>query len=298
MSLEARLYCRKTGNDIYTLPANTTHILQPYDVGVARPFNHYLAEGIAKIRLGQPDMAGRSIDTTNIMKAVRYAVGKVTAITFNPSTAENESTVISAFRKAGLHPWNPSVVDPSMYAPAADFDSRVTSKRPAPTPEMVLAAVDKHTVTIEAGDVDKLLEKAVAATKRAHCVPEMTLLTGDECVIKAAQLALSRAAAADALEERKKERTAKIEARKVEKAADDAARELRKAEKAAVAKRKLEASAAPRNVRARTLAVESPSGTGGEPVRVPAVVRAPGKRAVVATPKARRGVTGKKIGII
>lgn len=154
-----------------------------------------------------------------------------------------------------------------------------------------LALVEKHLLPMAAGDATKLLEKAVTAVKRQHSVPECTLLTGDEHVARVAQVALDKIAAQEAVEERKKDRVAKREVREADQAAATAARLLRRAAAAAAkisgVKRKRGASAAPRNVQPRKDTIAPVTLAGGKGKGGRAVVRAPGKRAVVASLKTR-----------
>lgn len=291
VSLEALEYCRKSGNDIYTLPANSTHCTQPYDVGVARPFNHWLADGMAKIRLGSREIPGESPAAANVMRAVKYAVSKVTEKRFNPISSVWECTIKSAFRKSGLYPFNRAAVAEVLYRPAEDFGANVTAKRPRLSDEQKLQAGRPHFLSMASGDATKLLEKAVATVKRQHSVPECTLLTGDEHVLRVAQAALDKVAAAEAVVDRKKDREAKREVRDAEKAAAAAARVARKAAAAAAnvgkPKRKREASEAPRKVRPRLTEPVQPPATGSGAPEGRTVVRALGKRAVVASLKAR-----------
>ena len=75
---------------IYTFPSHLTHILQPLDVGIFQPYKHWHREAVLR--------AIRDMDITYDLQSFMRDLTHIREQTFK------ESTIISAFQKAGIWP--------------------------------------------------------------------------------------------------------------------------------------------------------------------------------------------------
>ncbi|KAM4067425.1 DDE superfamily endonuclease [Hirsutella rhossiliensis] len=81
---------------LFALPPHLTHLLQPLDVVVFQPYKHYHS---------------RAVDF-----AIRSGASKITKLEFLAMIqsirvkAFKESTILSAFKKTGIHPFNPKPI--------------------------------------------------------------------------------------------------------------------------------------------------------------------------------------------
>ena len=81
---------------VFLLPAHSTHILQPLDIGVFQSFKHYHQELLEEsIRYG-----GVDYKKSDFLASFQ----KMRDLTFK------KSIICSAWRKSGLYPFNPSAV--------------------------------------------------------------------------------------------------------------------------------------------------------------------------------------------
>ncbi len=82
--------------ELFGLPPHSTHLLQPLDVGCFQPFKHWHAEAIDRqLRLGADRFT--KIDFIEALDWMRVKTFK-------------QNTILSAWREAGLVPFNPSMV--------------------------------------------------------------------------------------------------------------------------------------------------------------------------------------------
>lgn len=95
---------------ILTFPSHTTHLLQPLDVGVYRPFKQAWGKSLSIHMSQNPGQKPNRSDFHTLMKPAFYAA-------FSPET------IISSFRKTGIFPFNPSSV-----ADEAISTSKLTEK--------------------------------------------------------------------------------------------------------------------------------------------------------------------------
>ncbi len=86
----------------YSLPSHITHKMQPLDVACFQPLKHYHRQYIDKaVRLG----------------ATRFPVVEFfSAFEYIRNQAFKPSTIISAFKETGIHPWNPQKVLSTLQA--------------------------------------------------------------------------------------------------------------------------------------------------------------------------------------
>ena len=235
-SLEAMVAFRESGNKMFTIPANSSHVTQPVDVGVAKALNARNANALSALRLGSKSTPGLAVSMDVAIKALKTAWSQVMASVVDAATGKNVNMVAKSFKKAGIYPVDQSVIPASMYTPALHHEAEVKSHRP--TQEVVTATVAEHLVIPEAGEITRRLKAASKELKREYCVPECTLLTSDMHTAKMLEHAESKLAAVQEKGQRKAARIAKCAATVAAKAAAKEARLARQAEKAAGVKRK------------------------------------------------------------
>ena len=96
----------KTQNLIlFILPAHNSHVLQPLDIGCFGSFERIFNNASHKF---MRDNCGKSITRYNICKLGSSAYIK----------ALSPENLCSSFRKAGIYPFNPDVVDPVYFKPS------------------------------------------------------------------------------------------------------------------------------------------------------------------------------------
>ena len=128
MTYEFFEYAQSKHIELFRLPAHSTHLTQPLDVGWFQPFKHYHAEAIDKaIRAGGGEF--NKIDFLSIFQDMRLK-------TFT------KSTILAAFRNTGLVPYNPNVVISKIEA-----QSRQRPTTPPPPPSAPLLARTSRTST-------------------------------------------------------------------------------------------------------------------------------------------------------
>jgi len=120
-------FCDKKNIIPFCLPSHTTHLLQPLDVVVFQPLKHYHAEAIEQAtRTGCSDF--NKIEFLAAIGSIREKAFK-------------RSTIISAFKKTGLIPYNPCIVlsklrerspEPATYS--LQSQSTQLSSRPSTPP--------------------------------------------------------------------------------------------------------------------------------------------------------------------
>ena len=110
LSIEAIEFARANNVHLLCLPSHTTHVLQPLDIGVFKSFKSHFSKACASHIAKHP---GRVI-TVDLLASL---VGEVYPHAF---TSLN---IMSGFRKSGLFPLNPSIVDDRQLAPSKAFRS-------------------------------------------------------------------------------------------------------------------------------------------------------------------------------
>ena len=115
ISIEVIEFAQQNGIHMLCLPAHTTHILQPLDVGVFKSFKSMFSKACTSYISKHP---GRVI-TADILASL---VAEAWPLSF---TALN---IMSGFKKCGLFPLNPSTVDDRRLAPSRAFRFRSESE--------------------------------------------------------------------------------------------------------------------------------------------------------------------------
>ena len=100
-------------NDVHILclPAHTTHLFQPLDIGVFKSFKVFFSKACSFYLSQHP---GRVITNDIIASLISSAV----------SNAFTPNNIMSGFRKTGIHPLNPGVIDDKMLYPSRAFKSK------------------------------------------------------------------------------------------------------------------------------------------------------------------------------
>ena len=99
VTLHASKFCEDNEVILYLLPPNTTHILQPADVGAFRPLKHYWKEVVANFKR---EDVNAPTTRKEVAPLLDIALKRV------PPRA-----VVNGFRACGLYPMNPDAVDNS-----------------------------------------------------------------------------------------------------------------------------------------------------------------------------------------
>ena len=105
ISIELIEMARANGVCLLCLPAHTSHILQPLDVGVFKSFKSSFNKACGNYMKQNP---GRVITTDILASMVREAY----------TTGFTPLNILSGFKKTGIYPFNPSSVDDRQLAPS------------------------------------------------------------------------------------------------------------------------------------------------------------------------------------
>ena len=117
LSIEAIEFAKANSIHILCLPSHTTHILQPLDIGVFKSFKSHFSKACTKYIVDHP---GRVI-TPEILPSM---VAEAWPLSFT------QLNVMSGFRKSGIFPLNPSMVDDRCIAPSKVFQPQSTNNPP------------------------------------------------------------------------------------------------------------------------------------------------------------------------
>ena len=97
ITLQTSVLCQDNGIILYLLPPNTTHILQPADVGPFRPMKHYWREEVIEFQRRNP---GQMITRKDVAPLLSRVIKKVA-----------EKCIKNGFRKSGIYPFDVEAVD-------------------------------------------------------------------------------------------------------------------------------------------------------------------------------------------
>ena len=112
---------------ILCLPAHSTHLLQPLDLGVFKSFKVSFSKACSHYLSQHP---GRVVTNDKIALLVSSAVSS----SFTPNN------IMGGFRKAGIYPLNPGAIDDKMLCPSKAFPPTSTTDKADPLPTSVSPA--------------------------------------------------------------------------------------------------------------------------------------------------------------
>ncbi|KAH7929520.1 DDE-domain-containing protein [Leucogyrophana mollusca] len=115
-------FCDKHKIILLCLPSHTTHRLQPCDVGIFGP----LASSW-KSEVNRASAANVAITKYNLLEYYHAARGRA----FTPATIQ------TAFRKTGIWPFDPNVIEESAYAPALNTTTKASQPVPTVLPPLL-----------------------------------------------------------------------------------------------------------------------------------------------------------------
>ena len=111
MSLTLANWAKDHSVILFVLPPHSSHLTQPLDVGVFGPMKQYYNKECKTYMHANPGVF-----------ITRYEVAKLTA---GPYTrAFSPENIISAFRKAGICPFNNEIINESQTAPSSIYNSK------------------------------------------------------------------------------------------------------------------------------------------------------------------------------
>ncbi len=192
MTYKFWLYAKNNDIVLFRLPAHSTHLTQPLDVGLFQPFKHYHTEAIdGAVRAGNVEF-----DKLDFLAAFQ----KIWSQTFT------ESTIRSAWKNTGLIPYNPQVVLSKIAAIQASTRSVTPPYQPpvfAHTPhtaEEVIAHGKKLQSTmrnlniVDEGfqvHVDRFIKGSITSAHTRQLSERDLMATRQEAISKATQKKLS-----------------------------------------------------------------------------------------------------------
>ncbi|KAJ8941908.1 hypothetical protein NQ314_010253 [Rhamnusium bicolor] len=100
LTMELSQFCHKHDIILYSLPPNTTHLMQPADVGVFKPLKSEWKKIIHQW-LRKPENINSAVTKTTFCPLLKTVLEK-------PSLPQ---TIINGFKKCGLFPFNPDAPD-------------------------------------------------------------------------------------------------------------------------------------------------------------------------------------------
>ena len=141
ISIDVIEFARANSIYILCLPAHTTHILQPLDIGVFKSFKSNFSKSCSQYMADHP---GRVI-TTNILASL---VAEAWPLSFT------QLNIMSGFKKCGLFPLNPSAVDDRQSAPSRAFRAASTQANMDPASTQM-----SKDLTCESGSIEHFSQR-------------------------------------------------------------------------------------------------------------------------------------------
>ena len=97
LTMQASKFCEDHAIILYLLPPNTTHILQPADIGAFKPLKDYWRQEVIDYQKGNPDCV---VKRRNVAPLLSKVLKKISV-----------SAITNGFRATGLYPLNADAVD-------------------------------------------------------------------------------------------------------------------------------------------------------------------------------------------
>ena len=141
-------YAKKRKIILFGLPPYTTHFLQPLDVSCFQPYKHQYSEAIDyKLRTGVSKF--NKYDFLANLRDIR-------------SQAFKETTVLSAWRKTGLYPFNPSIVLNKLKETLSEYRTLLVFSKPKSGPFIYRTPKKINRVIKEDDDLIKELKEDIS----------------------------------------------------------------------------------------------------------------------------------------
>ena len=107
-----------TGTNVilFVLPPHTSHILQPMDIACFKPFKTFYYQECQKHLRNNPGMA-----------ITRYDIAQIASRAYSKGLSSDN--LVSAFRKAGICPFDPNVVPAEKLAPSQVVEGQTNVRR-------------------------------------------------------------------------------------------------------------------------------------------------------------------------
>jgi hypothetical protein len=162
LTIEFIKYCDRNGIVPFLLPPHATHLLQPLDIGVFQSYKHYHQELLES----NVSMGGIDFDKSEFLSILQ----KMRKLTFKSRVLR------SAWAKAGLFPFNPSIVLDQL----AVFNPPIPEPERPVTPVNQLAEFDFATCSTPAlnltaiGQYSKYIDKRLQLSILTRCPPTPT----------------------------------------------------------------------------------------------------------------------------
>ena len=176
VSIEAIEFARSNNIHMLCLPAHTTHILQPLDVGVFKSFKSFYYKACKKRMAEHPN---RVITTEQIASLVGVAWPQsITPV-----------NIMSGFKKCGIYPLNPGEVTDRQMAPSTLF---TTDGLPSTTPDT--SPVTRSDATPDASSVTRSdATPDASSVTRSDATPDASSVTRSDATPDASSVTRSDA---------------------------------------------------------------------------------------------------------
>jgi hypothetical protein len=123
-------FCEKHQIVLLCLPSHTTHCLQPCNIGVFGPLascwkaevNKASRKNIAIMKYNLPEIYSQARDR-----------------------AFTQTTIQSAFRKTGIYPFDPSMIEETAFSPALNMTMQAAQPVPTSLPTLLIEVATKNT---------------------------------------------------------------------------------------------------------------------------------------------------------
>ena len=138
---------------LFILPAHTSHVLQPLDIGCFGPFESIYNKVSHKF---MRENCGKSVTRYNICELGCSAYTKALC-------PEN---LRSSFRKAGIYPFNPDVVDPVNFKPSEALQHDIEDRPSSNTTEVAQSTSEVAQSTPTCTEFFKAKEASVSSKKQ------------------------------------------------------------------------------------------------------------------------------------
>ena len=127
ITLQLSVNCEEVGIILYLLPPNTTHLLQPADVGPFKPLKHYWRKEVRQQQQNYPD---NDLKRRNVAPLLKNTLAQIT-----------RASIINGFKRTGLCPLNVEAVDFSKMLDIniVDEDGNVEEAGPSSNRKCTLA---------------------------------------------------------------------------------------------------------------------------------------------------------------